>query len=94
MPKGSLAHRIRSLPVEGLRQLLDYEQEHSNRLPATASLRRPQTARFADGSSVISFHGGERSGSIAMSWLRIGGYGVDGSLMTDDQSASTLVGHG
>ncbi|HEY3692782.1 MAG TPA: hypothetical protein VGL46_21265 [Pseudonocardiaceae bacterium] len=40
MPEGSLAHRIGSLPVEGLRQLLDYEQEHSNRLPAAAPRRR------------------------------------------------------
>jgi hypothetical protein len=40
VPEGSLAHRIRSLPVEGLRQLLDYEQEHSNRLPAAAPRRR------------------------------------------------------
>lgn len=31
LPEGSLAHRIRSLPVEGLRSLLDYEQEHGNR---------------------------------------------------------------
>ena len=32
LPAGALAHRIRSLPVGGLRRLLDYEQEHGNRL--------------------------------------------------------------
>ncbi|MDQ4102283.1 MAG: hypothetical protein M3186_00680, partial [Actinomycetota bacterium] len=33
LPEGSLAHRIRSLPVDDLQRLLDYEQEHGNRLP-------------------------------------------------------------
>ncbi len=32
LPEGALTHRIRSLPVDGLRRLLDYEQEHGNRL--------------------------------------------------------------
>jgi hypothetical protein len=32
LPEGSLAHRIRSLPADELRRLLDYEQRHGNRL--------------------------------------------------------------
>jgi hypothetical protein len=32
LSEGSLAHRIRSLPAQALRRLLDYEQEHGNRL--------------------------------------------------------------
>lgn len=33
LPEGSLAHRIRSLPEDDLRRLLDYERAHANRLP-------------------------------------------------------------
>lgn len=40
LPEGSLAHRIRSLPVEGLRSLLDYEQEHGNRFPVVHLLQQ------------------------------------------------------
>jgi hypothetical protein len=40
LPEGSLAHRIRSLPVEDLRRLLDYEQQHGNRLPVVQLLQQ------------------------------------------------------
>ena len=40
LPEGALAHRIRSLPAEGLRRLLDYEQAHGNRLPVVQLLEQ------------------------------------------------------
>jgi hypothetical protein len=40
LPESSLAHRIRSLPAEELRRLLDYEQEHGNRLPVVHLLQQ------------------------------------------------------
>jgi hypothetical protein len=33
LPLESLAHRIRMLPADDLRELLDYERAHANRLP-------------------------------------------------------------
>lgn len=40
LPEGALAHRIRSLPVDGLRRLLDYEQTHGNRLSVVQLLEQ------------------------------------------------------
>lgn len=40
LPQGGLAHRIRSLSVYDLRRLLDYEQEHGNRLPVVQLLEQ------------------------------------------------------
>lgn len=40
LPQGGLAHRIRSLPADELRRLLDYEQEHGNRLPVVQLLEQ------------------------------------------------------
>jgi hypothetical protein len=40
LPEGALAHRIRSLPAESLRRLLDYEQAHGNRLPVVQLLEQ------------------------------------------------------
>ena len=40
LPRGALAHRIRSLSADGLRRLLDYEQEHGNRLPVVQLLEQ------------------------------------------------------
>jgi hypothetical protein len=40
LPQGSLAHRIRSLPADDLRRLLNYEQEHGNRLPLVRLLQQ------------------------------------------------------
>jgi hypothetical protein len=39
LPIGSLEARIRSLDVGGVRQLLDYEQAHGDRLPVVQLLR-------------------------------------------------------
>ena len=39
LPIGSLEGRIRSLDADALQQLLDYEQEHGNRLPVVQVLR-------------------------------------------------------
>jgi hypothetical protein len=43
LPAGSLAHRIRSLPADELRDLLDYERGHADRLPVVELL----TSRLA-----------------------------------------------
>jgi hypothetical protein len=40
LPVGALAHRVRSLPADGLRRLLDYEREHGNRLPVVRLLEQ------------------------------------------------------
>jgi hypothetical protein len=40
LPEGSLAHRIRSLPIPDLQRLLGYEQEHGNRLGVMQLLTR------------------------------------------------------
>ncbi|MDQ3762159.1 MAG: hypothetical protein M3460_10845 [Actinomycetota bacterium] len=40
LPEGALAHRIRSLPADGLRRLLDYEQGHGNRFSVVRLLEQ------------------------------------------------------
>lgn len=39
-PVGSLQHRIRSLDAEAIRQLLDYERVHNNRVQVTEILEK------------------------------------------------------
>jgi hypothetical protein len=48
LPEGSLAHRIRSLPTPDLRRLLDYEQEHGNRVAVVQLLTRRLHALESD----------------------------------------------
>jgi hypothetical protein len=38
LPEGDLQHKIRSLTADELRQVLDYEQRHANRVPVVQLL--------------------------------------------------------
>lgn len=53
LPEGSLAHRIRSLTVEELAQVLDYEREHANRL-SVVQLLSERIKQVESGASLSS----------------------------------------
>jgi hypothetical protein len=53
LPEGSAAHRIRSLTVEELAQVLEYEREHANRL-SVVQLLSERIKQVESGASLSS----------------------------------------